>query len=54
MNKKAKKRAREAIRKEIAERSDNRKEQGSSSPSNPSKKLPESRGFTVRPDKKRG
>lgn len=51
MNKRAKKRAREAIKKEILERSDNRKDQGSSSPS---KKLPESRGFTPRPDKKRG
>lgn len=51
MNKRAKKRAREAIKKEISERSDNRREQGSSSPS---KKLPESRGFTPRPDKKRG
>ena len=51
MNKKAKKRAKEVIRKEIAERSDKRKEQGYSSPT---KKLPESRGFTVRPDKKRG
>lgn len=51
MNKRAKKRAKNAIKKEIAERSDNRKEQGSSSPS---KKLPESRGFTPRPDKKRG
>jgi hypothetical protein len=51
MNKRAKKRAKEAIKKEIAERSDNRKEQGSSSPA---KKLPESRGFTPRPDKKRG
>jgi hypothetical protein len=51
MNKRAKKRAREAIKKEIAERSDSRKEQGSSSPS---KKLPTSRGFTPRVDKKRG
>jgi hypothetical protein len=51
MNKRAKKRAREDIKKEISERSDNRREQGSSSPS---KKLPESRGFTPRPDKKRG
>lgn len=41
----------EAIQKEIAERSDNRKEQGFSAPA---KKLPESRGFTARPDKKRG
>jgi len=51
MNKRAKKRVKEAIRKEIAERSDNRKEQGFAPPA---KKLPESRGFTVRPDKKRG
>jgi hypothetical protein len=51
MNKRAKKRMKEAIKKEIAERTDNRKEHGSSSPS---KKLPESRGFTQRPDKKRG
>jgi hypothetical protein len=51
MNKRAKKRMKEAIKKEIAERSENRQQQGSSSPS---KKLPESRGFTPRPDKKRG
>ena len=51
MNKRAKKRAKEAIRKEIAERSENRKEQGFTPPA---KKLPESRGFTARPDKKRG
>jgi hypothetical protein len=51
MNKRAKKRMKEAIQKEIAGRSDNRKEQGHSSPT---KKAPESRGFTVRPDKKRG
>jgi hypothetical protein len=51
MNKRAKKRLKEAIRKEIAEKSDGRKEQG---PSSPTKKLPESRGFTPRPDKKRG
>jgi len=51
MNKKAKKRAKEAIRKEVAERSDTRKEEGSSPLA---KKLPESRGFTPRPDKKRG
>jgi hypothetical protein len=51
MNKRAKKRLKEAIKKEIVERSDNRKEQGFSSPP---KKLPESRGFTARPDKKRG
>jgi hypothetical protein len=54
MNKSAKKRVKEAIRKEIAARSESRKEQGSSYPANPSKKLPVSRGFTPRPDKKRG
>jgi hypothetical protein len=51
MNKRAKKRVKEAIRKEIAERTDNRKEKGFEPPA---KKLPESRGFTARPDKKRG
>jgi hypothetical protein len=51
MNKRAKKRMKEAIQKEIAERAGKRNEQGASSPS---KKLPESRGFTPRPDKKRG
>jgi hypothetical protein len=51
MNKKAKKRLKEAVQKEIAERNPKRNEQGSPSPS---KKLPESRGFTARPDKKRG
>ena len=54
MNKKARKRAREAIQKDIkdiAERSTSNKGQGSSIPP---KKLPESRGFTPRPDKKRG
>jgi len=51
MNKRAKKRMKEAIQKEIAERSDNRKEQGFA---DSTKKLPESRGFTARPDKKRG
>jgi hypothetical protein len=51
MNKKAKKRAKEAIRKEVAERATGSKGQGSSVPS---KKLPESRGYTPRPDKKRG
>jgi hypothetical protein len=51
MNKRAKKRAKEAIKKEIAGRSESQKEHGSSSPA---KKLPESRGFTPRPDKKRG
>lgn len=51
MNKKAKKRAREAIQKDIAERTASNKGQGSSIPP---KKLPESKGFTPRPDKKRG
>ena len=51
MNKRAKIRIKEAIQKDITERSNNRKEQGYSSPT---KKSPESRGFTVRPDKKRG
>jgi hypothetical protein len=50
MNKRAKKRMKEAIKKDITERSEKRTEQSSS----PTKKLPESRGFTVRPDKKRG
>jgi hypothetical protein len=51
MNKRAKKRMKEAIKKDITERSEKRPEQGLSSPG---KKRPESRGFTVRPDKKRG
>jgi hypothetical protein len=51
MNKRAKKRVKEAIQKEIAERSDNRKEQGFTPPA---RKLPTSRGFTARPEKKRG
>lgn len=51
MNKRAKKRIKEAIKKDISERSETRKDQGFSSPA---KKLPESRGFTLRPDKKRG
>ena len=51
MNKRAKKRLKEAIQKEIAERSTGNKGQGTSSPP---KKMPESRGFTPRPDKKRG
>jgi hypothetical protein len=51
MNKRAKKRMKEAIQKEITERSENRKEQGFATPA---KKPAESRGFTVRPDKKRG
>jgi hypothetical protein len=51
MNKKAKKRLKESVQKEIAERTTGNKEQGTSSPP---KKLPESRGYTPRPDKKRG
>jgi hypothetical protein len=51
MNKRAKKRVKEAVRKEIAERTDNRKEQGFAPPS---KQLPKSQAFTPRPDKKRG
>jgi hypothetical protein len=51
MNKRAKKRLKEAIRKDITERAENRQDKGHSSPA---KKTPESRGFTVRPDKKRG
>jgi hypothetical protein len=51
MNKKAKKRLKEAVQKDIAERTTTNKGQGSSSPP---KKLPESRGYTPRPDKKRG
>lgn len=51
MNKKAKKRLKEAIQKEVAEKV---------KPSMPSpefsntKNAPESRGFTVKPEKKRG
>lgn len=52
MNKRAKKRLKEAIQKDITERSDNRKPPGFTPPS--SKKLPQGRGFTARPDKKRG
>jgi hypothetical protein len=51
MKKRAKKRLKEAVQKQIAERADNRQEQGFVPPA---KKLPESRGFTARPDKKRG
>ncbi|HEY0379234.1 MAG TPA: hypothetical protein VGC87_20120 [Pyrinomonadaceae bacterium] len=51
MNKKSKKRLKEAIQKDINKKADDRKEQGYSSPV---KKLPEGRGFTARPDKKRG
>ncbi len=51
MNKRAKKRAKEAIRKEIAERPGAGKGQNFNPPE---KKQPASRGFTPRPDKKRG
>jgi hypothetical protein len=51
MNKRAKKRLKEAVRKGIAETAGSRKEQGFNPPA---KKLPQSRGFTPRPDKKRG
>ena len=51
MNKKAKKRLKESVQKEIAERTTAGKGQGSSAPP---KKMPEGRGFTPRPDKKRG
>jgi len=51
MNKKAKKRLKESVQKEIAERTTRSKGLGSSVPP---KKLPESRGYTPRPDKKRG
>jgi hypothetical protein len=51
MNKRAKKRLKESIQKEIVERSPHRKTQPSPSDL---KKLPESRGFTPRPEKKKG
>jgi hypothetical protein len=51
MNKRAKKRLKETIQKEIAERTKDRKDHAFTSPS---KKPPESRGYTPRPDKKRG
>ncbi|HEX8634118.1 MAG TPA: hypothetical protein VK388_15005 [Pyrinomonadaceae bacterium] len=51
MNKRAKKRLKEAIQKDIAERTDKRQEQPFSTPA---KKVPESRGFTAKPEKKRG
>ncbi|HYG09788.1 MAG TPA: hypothetical protein VD835_07435 [Pyrinomonadaceae bacterium] len=41
----------EAIQKDIAERTDKRKEQNFSTVT---KKVPESRGFTAKPEKKRG
>jgi hypothetical protein len=50
MNKRAKKRLKEAIEKKNLERTKAIQEQNLSS----SKKLPESKGFTARPDKKRG
>jgi len=51
MNKKAKKRLKESVQKEIGERNFKRNEQGTSiSP----KKLPENQKFTPRPEKKRG
>src|ERR1700755_3078644 len=50
MNKRAKKRVKEAIEKKNLERTKAIQEQNAYS----AKKLPESRGFTLRPDKKRG
>ena len=50
MNKRAKKRLQEAIRKDIAAKAETRQEQTFS----PAKKVPESRGFTAKPEKKRG
>lgn len=50
MNKRAKKRVKEAIEKENLERAKVRKEQGQSS----SKEYQERRGFIAKPDKKRG
>lgn len=50
MNKRAKKRLKEAIEKENQERAQARKGQSPSS----SKGVPERRGFTPRPGKKRG
>jgi hypothetical protein len=50
MNKRAKKRVKEEIEKKNLERSKTVQQQNLSS----SKKMPASRGFTVRPDKKRG
>jgi hypothetical protein len=51
LNKKAKKRLKESVQIEIAERNPQRNEQGTSIPP---KKLPENQKFTPRPDKKRG
>ncbi len=50
MNKRAKKRVKEAIEKKNLERDNLRKEQTLSS----SQKTPERRGFLTKPDKKRG
>jgi hypothetical protein len=50
MNKRAKKRLKEAIEKENLERAKIRKEQNQSSPKEPQ----ERRGFLVKPEKKRG
>lgn len=50
MNKRAKKRVKQAIEKDNLERDKIRKEQSFSS----SKQLQERRGFTPKPDKKRG
>jgi hypothetical protein len=50
MNKRAKKRVKEAMEKKNLERDNLRKEQALSS----SKRIPERRGFLTRPDKKRG
>jgi hypothetical protein len=52
MNKRAKKRLKESIKKEIAERNPDRQQKNSSSPG--SQVMPESRKFTPRPEKKRG
>jgi hypothetical protein len=51
MNKKAKKRLKEAIRKEVVEKV---KPQTPSQDFSVTKNTPESRGFTAKPDKKRG
>jgi hypothetical protein len=51
MNKRAKKRLKETIQKELAERADKRNEQPFSAPA---RKVLESSGFKVKPEKKRG
>jgi hypothetical protein len=51
MNKRARKRVKEAVREELAERPGAGKGHGFNPPE---KKQPASRGFTPRPDKKRG